>query len=334
MTKTFCSKHCRFGRRILFVSLIAGFLSVSIPLSAVENSVPGPGVRSDAGAGGDQVESFYQASKEGWFWYQDPQPEPEPPEAPDLPAQVDPDQPMQTNPAKPTSWNLDDYTMDDLWNMYPDDFQELLDHVQKVAVQKPTEENVLKYLSIQDVARRKALAYTHATMFVAQKYNDRFNTAQVYPTSAPGVDARVQMQQEEIAVTIARAKDNHALIYFSKTGCGFCEKQTQILAYFAEQYGWQVKEVNIAQNPGAAARFNVTVTPTLLLVRKGDEKSLAISTGVVTLSELERSLYRSIRYLQGETKDDNFLLYDYQKNSPLDPASIFKQGSQPWKTAY
>jgi conjugal transfer pilus assembly protein TraF len=215
--------------------------------------------------------------------------------------------------------------------MYPDDFQELLNVLQKKAVQTPTEQNIMEYLTMQDIARRKALAYTNATMYVTQKYGELFNVNHVYPTAGPGITARVRMQQNEIFQTISRAGNDHALIFFVSPGCGFCEKQAGILAYFKDKYGWQIKTVDISRNINAAARFNITITPTLLLIRKGQEKYMTVTSGVIALSELERKLYRAIRYLQGNIRGDTFLMYDFQKGSAFDPTSILDKGKQPWK---
>ena len=120
---------------------------------------------------------------------------------------------------------------------------------------------------MQDVARRKALAYTNSAMYVTQKYGNLFNVNQVYPTSRPGVTARVQMQNQEIGQTIVSARNNHALIYFTSPTCGFCGKQNGILAYFVDKYGWTVKPVDISRQPDVAARFGITTTPTLMLIR-------------------------------------------------------------------
>jgi len=262
---------------------------------------------------------FYQDSRQGWFWYQDPP----------LDSEEQKDKPEKPEPSR-TIPTLDNYSIDELWNMHPDDFQGLLNGLQKRAVQYPTEKNILQYLVIQDVARRKALAYTHASMYVTQKYSDLFSVNQVYPTAEPGITARVSMQQNEIEQTISRAMDDHALLFFTSPGCGFCEKQVQILAYFLEKYGWQIKTVDIGQNSNAAARFNITTTPTLLLIEKGREEYMTVATGVISMTELERKLYRAIRYLKGDTRNDNFLMYDFQKGSALDPTSILNKGKQPW----
>lgn len=296
-------KLCRFGSVGLSLVLLA------LPAWA-GNSMP------------SATNSFYQESKHGWFWYEDPAPA----------VEEEREMPDSESKASPLSRevSLAQYSTETLWNMHPDDFQQLLNGLQKKAVQYPTEQNILEYLSIQDIARRKALAYVNATQYVTQKRADLFNINQVYPTSSPGAVARVQMQQEEIAGTIREAGDDHALLFFAAAGCGFCEKQAQILAYFVDKYGWQVKPVDMEREPNIALRFNITTTPTLLLIRQDREASMRIATGVATLPEIERNLYQAIRSMRGDTSMESFTTYDFQKGSALDPTSILKIQT-PWQ---
>jgi conjugal transfer pilus assembly protein TraF len=134
---------------------------------------------------------FYDQSKHGWFWYEDPPAEPE--------AEQPPDQPVPSVQSVNRDVSLANYSTEELWTLYPDDFQQLLNGLQKKAVQYPTEQNILEYLSIQDIARRKALAYANATQYVTQKRADLFTLNQVYPVSTPGVAARVRLQQDVTA---------------------------------------------------------------------------------------------------------------------------------------
>ncbi|MCK9293490.1 MAG: conjugal transfer protein TraF [Desulfobulbaceae bacterium] len=274
--------------------------------------------------------AFYETAKEGWFWYKDPPPdekfkEPLNLQNATITREAGPKVFESINPS------MDKYTIDDIWNLHPDEFQGLLNGVQKKAVQTPNEKNILEYLILQDVARRKALAYANATKFVVQKYSDKFNINQVYPTTTPGISARVQEQQKEIYSTITAARENHALLFFVSHGCGFCDKQTAILTYFVEKYGWQIKLIDIDQETTLAARFNITTTPTLILIKDGTEQAMPISVGVVAQSELERKLYQAIRYLGGETNINTFQTYDYQKGGALDPGAILETEEQPWR---
>ncbi|HHL34382.1 MAG TPA: conjugal transfer protein TraF [Desulfobulbaceae bacterium] len=306
-------KLYRSGKGILIFLSLPLFCLLCLPVVAGAANGTADPVSGDGGIG----VKFYQDTKHGWFWYEDPLPEQDK-------QKKDGKKQKIKMPRKLPS--LENYTIDELWNMYPDDFQALLNVLQKKAVQAPTEQNITDYLTMQDIARRKALAYTNATMYVTQKHADLFSVNQVYPTAGPGVTARVQMQMSEISQTINRAGSDHALIFFVQPGCGFCEKQAGILAYFRDKYGWSIKTVDISRNVNAAARFNITVTPTLLLIKKGQDRYMTVATGVIALTELERKLYRAIRFLQGNTRADNFLMYDFQKGSPLDPTAILKKG--------
>ena len=96
------------------------------------------------------------------------------------------------------------------------------------------------------------------------------------------------------------------------------------MKYFTEKYGWQIKPINIQEQTGIAARFNITSTPTLLLIRQGGEQYLPISVGVVSLSEMELKSYQAIRYLNGDTQIDTFTNSDFEKGGSLDPSAILK----------
>ena len=259
---------------------------------------------------GAEAMLFYHDSKRGWFWYENPPQEPEP-ETPNEPK------------TRPTP-SLRVLPKEELWDMHPDDFQALLMGLQKEAVRRPTEQNVFDYLVMQDMARRKAAAYANVAAYVTQKHNE-FDMTQAYPVAAPGVRAKTNAQQEEIAATIAGARGEHALLFFTNPACSFCTEQKQILSHFTERYKWEIKVINTGQEPEIAARFDVRITPTLLLIKKGKPDHLIVSTGVVSLDELERTLYRSIRLLRGDIKPEEYSVYEFQKGGPLDPTSVLER---------
>jgi len=316
MQSRYFSRHCHF-----FSSLI---LVITMTTKAV--AMPPPPQTSLLPA--EEVKDFYQKAKEGWFWYQDPLPE----EEPEVHKQGDPVVTTEAGPKQYETRNpsLKNYTIQQVWNMHPDEFHGLLNSIEKKAVQTPSEENILEYAMIQDVARRKALAFSNATMFVTQKYSEKFNINQDVPITAPGISAKVQEREAEINNTLLNAKEDHALLFFVAQGCGFCDKQAAILTYFVEQYGWQIKAIDIGQHPTVAARFNITSTPTLVLVKNGSEQTMPISVGVTALPDMQHKLYQAIRYLAGDTDIESFQTFDYQKGGALDPGSILDKEEQPW----
>ncbi|MHB8810650.1 MAG: conjugal transfer protein TraF, partial [Desulfobulbaceae bacterium] len=73
---------------------------------------------------------FYSDTKHGWFWYEDPLAVLE--EKPEDPVTLVEQKAAQATRKEPS---LDNYSVEELWNMHPDDFQSLLNGLQKKAVQ-------------------------------------------------------------------------------------------------------------------------------------------------------------------------------------------------------
>jgi len=287
---------------------------LSLRANAENKDSAAPSVLRQAASSTKQADKpFYSDRKRGWYWYEK---EPE-------------------KPKKPVRWSggkeklakkrperrlpsLKDYTYEQLWNMYPDDFQALLNTFMKKAVQYPTEQNIMDYLIMQDIARRKAAAFTAAFGFVTQTHPE-LTTSDVYPITAPGRASRTRTILNEVDATIRDSANDFALIMFVKPGCRFCEAQAAILKYFMENYHWPVRAIDIEQNPNTAARFNVTLVPTILVVGKDSGKYLPISVGVISLADLKKRLYRSIRYLKGEIRPQQWFMYDFEKGKSTDP---------------
>jgi len=246
---------------------------------------------------------FYEDRKQGWYWYRK-----EPLTRKTLKSKL---------PSKRRLPYLSDYTMRELWNMYPDDFQELLNTFMKKAVQNPTEKNILDYLIMQDIARRKSLAYASVMSYVVQK-NPQLSTKTLYPVTAPGRAAVAAMRTREQEKTIRTGRSEFALIMFTRKGCDFCEAQTSILTYFVHKYSWPLRMIDIEKNPGAAARFNVTMTPAIILVDRESGRYMPIAVGVVSMSELSLKLYRTIRYLRGEIMPQQWFMHDFERGKSND----------------
>ena len=97
---------------------------------------------------------YYSDSGKGWWWYEKPE---------KIEDEKTGDKPKQ-------AMSFKDVTYDQMWNMHPDQFKDFADTVKKKAVQTPTEENVKEYYQVQEIARKKALAFTNVAQYVLQKY--------------------------------------------------------------------------------------------------------------------------------------------------------------------
>lgn len=251
------------------------------------------------------VKSYYSDMKHGWWWYEK---EPEKPKE---------EEKEEEKPVERKLPSLSDYTTEELWNMHPDDFQALLMEFMKKAVQYPTVENVTEYYTMQDIARRKALAFTNVASYVMQT-NPQLNVGKDYPIVHPGKTAMVGQQSTEIENTIKNAKDSFALLYFYSPDCPYCKAQSGINKFFIQKYNWQIKEIDINEHRNLASQFAVSTTPTMILIYKYSQDYMPISVGVTSMDDIEIKVYRSMRLLRGEITPEEYSLYEFQKGSTFD----------------
>ncbi len=286
--------------------LFCSFLMLATTAFATEAVVPEP-------------VPYYKDYKRGWFWYEQKAPGKPEEEA----AKPQPEQKHRVP-------SLKDYTVEQLWNMYPDDFQALLTDFQKKAVWRPTTENVEEYYYVQDIARRKALAFTNVAGYVMQK-DPELSVDRDYPTVIPGQNALVRSREEEVKERILRARGDHGLLLFYSPACEYCMEQEKIMGFFESKYDWEIKRIDFTQEKGLADMFRVTIVPTILLVRKDSPEAIPVSAGVISMSEMEDKIYRGVRLLAGEITPQEYSIYDFQKGGAFDvtaPALKTRGGRQ------
>ena len=243
---------------------------------------------------------FYEDRRHGFYWYED-----------------------EKAPKKKKPAQFKKYSDQELWDMPVDDLKKHLETVQKLAVQSPTEQNAVEFLRVKDVVTRKSMAFSAVMMATLQQHPELASDT-ASPTVTPGRRAQAREMIKEIQQTLFKEKDNFALIMFSRKGCDYCQEQDGILQFFENSYGWEIRNVDIQENPVLAAKFNVRITPTLLVVKK-DGTHMIVSVGVVSMDDIEKRLYRSVRLMNGDIDKTQWFTYDYQKSMGGDP-NQYNQG--------
>ncbi len=252
------------------------------------------------------VQAGDETDKVGWWWYE-----------------IEPAPVEESSEKEEAMPSLSDFTIETLWNMHPDAFQELLTGIHKKAVKTLKEDDVKDYLVIQDIARRKALGYANVASMVVQKYPN-FSLEADYPSNIPGQNAKTQQQISEINTTIGQSQDDFALIYFYSPSCHFCDAQNKILQLFQTKHPWTIRGINITNNPELAEDLGVHAVPYLVLLSKKTKKTLPIAAGVITLKELETRLHRGIRLLNDKIKPESFSMFDFEKGGGFDVTAPLK----------
>jgi conjugal transfer pilus assembly protein TraF len=113
-------------------------------------------------------------------------------------------------------------------------------------------------------------------------------------------------------------RDEFALVMFVRPGCEFCEEERKIVKWFTNTTGWIVKEVDITRQPELANRFGVTITPSLILIQKGNKEYMPVSAGVAAANEIEEKTYRTVRLLKKEITPEEYSLYEFQRGGSYD----------------
>lgn len=260
-------------------------------------------------AAADNENRFRDNKREGFYWYQDPEPEDEEELNPENP------QSIQAHEIQP---NL---TPDQIWNMHPDAFQALLNVRMKLAVQNPSESNVSSYLQMQDIARRKSLAFASAVKYVGMQNPMYAANESSYPITTPGQRALNAEKDQMIDSVIEHARDDFALIMFERADCNFCIEQGEILEFFEDAYQWPVRKIDITQMPSLVSRFNIQITPTVMVVHRQSENYMPVGYGVVSFSELKGNIYQSIRVLRGDVSPQEMMMHDYQNKTHSKPGA-------------
>jgi len=239
--------------------------------------------------------------KKGWYWYEIMKEKKEEPVAEPVPA-------PSASPSPPL----------DPWKMSVEEFKELLEKTKNTAVANPTIENMQKYIELQDITRKKALAFANVYQMFMQTHPE-YSVASTVPISNPGIDALRSIRANEVESAISASRDDFALVYFHKPDCRFCGAQNGILKYFIDKYGWNIKAVNLYEDPGAGQRFHVMTVPYILAVYRATGDYMPVTVGVASMNELEQKLYMAIRYLKGEVTPSQFSIYNYDLGGPGDP---------------
>lgn len=278
-----------------------------------------------ASVGAARTERYYsEHDEQGFYWYQDPAEEE--PEQEALPKkEPEPPKEEKKTEVKPERRipKLSDFSKEELWNMYPDDLVKLEEDFRKKAVQTPSRENMREHLYVKDLARRKSLAYTNSYLMALQT-NPELSLERDYSQVKLGNNVRVKMDVEDRRNKLQANRDEYALIYFYSPSCPYCKEQDKYLDIFVRKYGFNIKKVNKDSNMALAERLNVVRTPALILIKKGNDEHIPISSGIVPLDEMENRVGQGIRYLAGETTPETWTVKEHERGGVFDAPSPYK----------
>ena len=169
------------------------------------------------------------------------------------------------------------------------------------AMDNPTAQNIELYGLLQRLTLDKADRFASATTRQAM-FNPLLDQSTRNPTTTVARNARNEAMTQAKKISLGKISQQAGLFYFFRSDCPYCHRQNPILKLLQERTGMTILPISLDGRPspdgsfpnfkadqGQAARFGVSVTPTLVYVsRSGESKVLA--TGIRALPELESRL--------------------------------------------
>lgn len=214
-------------------------------------------------------------------------------------------------------------TVPAMMKMHPEQIRELEQKHMDYALWKKTPEAVRDYYKIITVIRKNARSF--AALHGYNKQMDlSLNAGVDFPITQAGSAIAQKMRQTDYNNKLRNNQDEFALVMFTQEGCEYCYAMDAVLKQFQFKHNWTVKYVDRAQNPDLAARFNIEVAPTVVMIQRDQYNSwLPISYGVVSVPEVEENVYRAVRTIKGEIEPTQFYTPEHQKGRAFDPLANF-----------
>jgi len=225
---------------------------------------------------------YWSDTWRGWHFYEDPEPD-----ADDRPAPV----PMIASPApKPKATKPPEIVEFEL-------LQKTLEETRNIAVMRPTEANVRRYMELE--ARLVARASTFADMAqrVAWATPELDPTLQGRPVNAKALEVFEQQQLAQRGDSIGALGRDHVLFFFFRGDCPYCHAFAPTLEAFQARYGIKVIAISVdggampgfpeaRRDNGIATTLKVSQVPAVYLAQPFTGRITPIGFGVLSEAQL------------------------------------------------
>ena len=155
-----------------------------------------------------------------------------------------------------------------MMTMHPDQLEPLLKAHRRWAVYTARPSDVHEYYRVQDVARRKALAFAATSETVMMQYPELSSRGTLGLTTQGNIADRKQ-RQGLIRRKLQNVRERYALGLFVRGSCPVCQVAEENIQDVQDGIGWRVQRLDLDQQPALARRFNVTTTPLVAADREG-----------------------------------------------------------------
>ena len=258
------------------IALFAG-LSTALPAAPQQQGGESPAVSSAA----PTIKTiFWDDYRRGWHFYEAPEPEvaPPPKSAP---------RPREAPVTDPRPPELIEFAR----------LQKRLEDYRNIAIIKPTEANVRRYMELEAKVVRQASLFSDVAQRVAWSTPELDMTLQGRPVNAQAIEVFDREQSQSRSKTLAALAGTHVLFFFFRSDCPYCHAFAPTLEAFQARHGIQIVPISVdgggltgfpqfRRDNGISSTLQVAQVPALYLAEPFTGKITPIGFGVLSESQL------------------------------------------------
>lgn len=228
---------------------------------------------------------YWSDTWRGWHFYEEPEPAAEdavPPRKP-VPQPATPS--AKTPPAKQPEL------------VQFERLQKTLDEYRNVAIMRPTEANVRRYMELEAKVVARASYFADVAQRVAWATPELDPTLQGRPVNAKALEVFERQQISDRSGSIGVLGQDHVLFFFFRGDCPYCHAFAPTLAAFQARHGIKVVGISVdggsmpgfpdaRTDNGIARTLQVTQVPAVFLAQPFSGKITPIGFGVLSEAEL------------------------------------------------
>ena len=225
---------------------------------------------------------YWSDAWRGWHFYEDPEPDAE-----DRPAPA----PKIASPAiKPRVAKPPEIVEFEL-------LQKTLEETRNIAVMRPTEANVRRYMELEARVVARASTFADMAQRVAWATPELDPTLQGRPVNAKALEVFEQQQLAQRGDSIGALGRDHVLFFFFRGDCPYCHAFAPTLEAFQARYGIKVIAISVdggampgfpdaRRDNGIATTLKVSQVPAVYLAQPFTGKITPIGFGVLSEAQL------------------------------------------------
>lgn len=175
--------------------------------------------------------------------------------------------------------------------------QREVEEVRAIAIIRPTEENVRRYMELESRVVRNASRFADLAQRIAWANPELDPSTQGRPVNASALEAYEQDQAKQRTKALATIGQEHVLIFFFRGDCGYCHKMAPVLREFGQRHGIQLVAVSVdggampafpqaRQDNGIVRALNVSQVPAVFIARPLTGRIVPVGFGVLSEAQL------------------------------------------------